>query len=196
MKSELAQGRPFDLRDDITETLLDTISVSTFGLSRSDGAISAQLSFLRHATGLSEKTTTAATPIVFPRTQRPPLIDAFITLTQSMVVCTESPIPRIHHWFLRRLPSMRRSKAIKEAMISRQLAWAMKRFSGKDAEQTSTCVLDDIVRREIKQAEKEKRAPDCQSRTIYDEVLPFVSNSFIQIFLLTNVAVWICYRRS
>lgn len=171
MKSELAQGRPFDLRDDIIETLLDTISVSTFGLSRSDGAISAQLKFLRDATGLRETTSTATTtPVEFPRTQRPPIIDAFITLTQSMVVCTESPIPRLHHWLLRKLPSMRRSKALKEAMISHQLAWALRRFSGKGVEQTSTCVLDNIVRREIKIAEKEKRAPDCQSRAIFDEV--------------------------
>ncbi|CRG88185.1 Licodione synthase [Talaromyces islandicus] len=158
VKSELAQGRPFDLRDDIIETLLDTISVSTFGLSRSHGAISAQLAFLRGAPSLSETDPTTITPVEFPRTQRPPLIDAFITLTQSMV-----------------LPSMRRSKALKEAMISQQLTWALRRFSGKGAEQTSTCVLDDIVRREIKLAEKEKRVPDCQSRTIFDELYGFVT---------------------
>lgn len=92
---------------------------------------------------------------------------------------------------------MRRSKALKEAMISQQLAWALRRFSGKGAEQTSTCVLDDIVRREIKIAEKEKRAPNCQSRAIFDEVLSYFFFCFFYlIFLLTAKAIWICYWRS
>lgn len=169
-KSRLALGHPFDIRDDIIEALMDAISASTFGLPQSDGAVTAQLRNVRALDRLPEMSKEKADPVHFPRAARPPLIEAFMTLTQSMVACVESPVPRLHHWCLRQMPYMRKARALKENMISTQLDRAMSRFSGPDPEQVSTCVLDDILRRELKMAEKENRKPASKSRTIFDEV--------------------------
>jgi hypothetical protein len=180
-KSRLALGHPFDIRDDILEALLDAISASTFGLSQSDGATMAQLRYVRTLNRLDDVPRGNAEPVEFTRVSRPRLIDAFMTLTQSMVVCVESPLPRLHHWCLRQLPYMRKARSLKEKMISSQLDRAMRRFSGPDAEQKSTCVLDDILRRELKTAEKENRAPAYKSRVIFDEVNPLSPSSTFDI---------------
>jgi hypothetical protein len=65
---------------------------------------------------------------------------------------------------------MRKARSLKENMIATQLDQAMRRFIGPKPEQVSTCVLDDILRRELKMAEKENRKPAYKSRTIFDEV--------------------------
>jgi hypothetical protein len=163
-------GHPFDIRDDVIEALMDAISASTFGLPQSDGALTAQLRHVRDLDRLQEMPTNKADPVDCPRASRPPLIEAFMTLTQSMIACVESPVPRVHHWCLRQLPYMRKARSLKENMIATQLDQAMRRFIGPKPEQVSTCVLDDILRRELKMAEKESRKLAYKSRTIVDEV--------------------------
>ena len=100
-------------------------------------------------------------PTEFPRAPTPPTFDAITTLVDSLEAAVKSPIPRLHHWLLRRLSSMRSAKAYKDRAIAEGLQAAKKRMS-KDEEKTGsiTSAIDHLVHREIALARKEGREPE------------------------------------
>jgi len=109
--------------------------------------------------------------VEFPQVQMPHAQESILTLTESLELSIKSPVPRTAHWFLRKLPYMRKAHAYKENMIATELDKAKKRFSeGSLEKQVTRCAMDDVLRRELAAAKKEDREPNYKTRAIFDEV--------------------------
>jgi hypothetical protein len=166
LKAQLAKGHAFGASRDIYSGALDFIFAATFGLDVRDSTTGAQLDLLKD-TKFAPDSLDDNKPVDFPVAARPPVFEAILTLTESLETTVKSPFPKLHHWFLRQLPYMRRARAVKEEFITKELEKAVKGFeSGKDAHSA----LEDILHRELVAAKKEDRVPNYKSRAIYDEV--------------------------
>jgi hypothetical protein len=66
---------------------------------------------------------------------------------------------------------MKKAYKDKDQLIGEEISKALKRAKGRsEKDRDVKCANDDFIRREILLAEKEKRAPEPQSRAMYDEV--------------------------
>ncbi|KAK4939050.1 hypothetical protein LTR10_020624 [Elasticomyces elasticus] len=173
-KAQVAQGHPFHAAPDIYNVTLDSVFAATFGLEAKDSATTSQLEHLLSYTSANELKVPemADLPIDIPKTRRPAAFEAVITLTESLEISIKAPLPRLAHWFLRRLPYMRKARAIKEKLIHDEVEEGVRRRSSGDHIKRSA--LDDILHREVVLAEKEGRRPAYHSRIIYDELFGFI----------------------
>lgn len=197
-KLRLTKDHPFSAASDIYHAALDSVWGFTFGTESGVSTTKAQLQLLSSLQAL-DLPADVSKPANVPSGPNPPAFDAVLTLTESLEVTVRSPLPRLHHWFLRQLPYMRRAKACKDNMIADELAKAESRLThGAEADQGVRCALDDVLRREFLAAQKEGRPPMHNTRTIYDEVLNFSSHTPSLLDTLTNrlPALWIHSRRS
>lgn len=158
------------MTEDVTHTTMDAIVASTFGHDGSADVISAHMRFLFSVSRI-QVPANGDYSVEFPAGPMPAIAAALITLTNSLEMTFKSPVPTLHHSILRQFHYMRKAKSIKENIIARQLQNASKRFTkGSASHQDTKCVMDKILRREIKAAAKEKRLPAYKSRAMYDEV--------------------------
>jgi len=179
-KMALAQGHPFSANEDIYNAALDAIFATTFGLEADDSAIASQIDVIQTKSKTIKVSADIDEHVVFPKGPIPPGFEAVLTLTDSLEPTIKSPIPIWHHWFLRQLPSMRKARAIKEAMINGQIERGTKRIA--EGDMVKRCALDDIMHREMTAAKKEDRAPIYTTRAISDEVsasLPLYASNII-----------------
>jgi hypothetical protein len=169
-KLRLVDGRPFAAPEDIIRAALDAVWAIDFGADPSSSATKTQLRMLSQLQTLSlPDDVDKAVPI--PETPYPPVLHSFIVLTDSLETSVQSSSPVVAHWFLRKLPYMRRAIRAKENFIREQIEKTKDRFQGKEQDYRDVrCATDEILRREILLAEKEERAPVFHSRGIYDEV--------------------------
>jgi hypothetical protein len=168
-KSGRADGHPFSASHDIYNAALDAIVSVAFGPDVCKSTTSTQIEFLSSLPSsfikISENRNDA---VEFPQALNPPELDAILTLTESLEPTIKSPVPRLHHWFLRQMPYMRKARALKECLINGQIEKATKRFAKGDLERR--CALDDVMHREMTAANKAGRAPVYTTRPISDEV--------------------------
>jgi hypothetical protein len=168
-KTEMAKGHPFSAFHDIYNAALDAIVAATFGLDGEKNTTSTQIEFLSNPSASTVRVSKDTDEAVdFPQAPNPPEFDAILTLTESLEPTIKSPVPRLHHWFLRQMPYMRKARALKESLINGQIEKATKRFAEGDIEKR--CALDDVMHREMTAAKKEARAPVYTTRPISDEV--------------------------
>jgi hypothetical protein len=167
VKARLAQGRAFPAHDDIVNATLDMISGAAFGLKETDGSTHAQLEHLSQI-GKIDVPESIDAPVILPVVDRPPEMQAFITLVETIEVAVKAPFARLAHWVVRQMPFYRRANAHKEALLARELEKARQRFQSGDEVKRSA--LDDILHRELNAAKKEGRKPNYDSRPIKDEV--------------------------
>lgn len=174
LKRELAQGHPFAAAPDLYNEALDTVFAATFGLEPENSTTGTQLQFLRQKANEIHVPASEDAPVEFPSRPRPVNFEAIITLTESFEHATKAPLPRLAHWFIRRLPYMRRATAIKEKLIYDRIEQAVQRLptSSGQKNKLKRSALDEILQREAAQARKENRKPDFHARAIYDEVRP------------------------
>ena len=152
----------------MNHTALDAVWAATFGSEI--GTTKAQLDLLSSLNSINTTLGHDGT-ITFPVAENPPAFQAILTLTDSLTITLQSPVPPLHHWFLRQLPYMRSAKAYKDQRINDELEAAKRRFmDGGEKDQVTRCAMDDILRREIAIARKEGREPAYNTRTIQDEV--------------------------
>lgn len=171
MKMKLASGRPFRADRDVYYAALDFIFAATFGLNYKTNAMETQKRFLLSTPDI--KIPDSVNEVVeFPVTDRPPVIDAIVTLSESVEVPMKSSIPRLHHALLRQLPYMRKAREEKEDLITAEIEQRISRLESGDM--INRTALDDILQRELKAAKKEGRTPNLKSRAIYDELLGFL----------------------
>jgi hypothetical protein len=165
LKAKLAKEHAFEASRDIYNGALDFIFATTFGLDVRQSTTGAQIDLLIDTKSIPD-VTEESKPVDFPIAARPPVFEAILTLTESLETSVKSPSPKLHHWFLRQLPYMRRARSVKEDFITKELDKAVQTFeSGKNAHSA----LEDILHRELLAAKKENRVPNYKSRAIYDE---------------------------
>ncbi|TKA50190.1 hypothetical protein B0A49_12712 [Cryomyces minteri] len=168
LKSHLAHGRAFTASKDIHHAALDTIWAATFGSTI--GTTRSQIQLLRTLTDV-EQPRDEELPASFPHAPTPAAFDAVMTLTNSVEYILSSPLPRLQHFFLRQLPSMRAAKNYKDTLIYESLEKAREEFSrSPDDLEPVKSVIGNFLRRELATAKKEERSPQYNTRASRDEI--------------------------
>jgi hypothetical protein len=171
-KNRLAEGRPFWATKDINHTALDAVLAFTFGTGTTLSANQPQLDHLSSLPSipLPSGSRNDIKPVEFPAPQVDPSIEAMFTLSNSLETSMKAPTPKLAHWFLRQTSSMKEARKLKEELLARQIEESVARVKGGKEGYVDRCGVDDMVRRESKQAEKEGRAPIIHTRVFCDEV--------------------------
>ncbi|OLN88017.1 Cytochrome P450 3A13-like protein 1 [Colletotrichum chlorophyti] len=175
-KARLARGRPFSGLRDISNCALDAVLGFTFGPGMI--GISATQPIVDHLSALpslpsDDEAEDIKKPVVFPQPPPNPVIEALFALSDSLETAMKSLAPVLAHWFLRQTPAMRRAIRLKEDLMAQQVDLATARAQAASEEHAVRCALDEMVRRERSQAQKEERAPDYHTRPFYDELYGF-----------------------
>ena len=99
-----------------------------------------------------------------------------MTLSDSIEIAMNSPIPRLHHRFVLKFwPSMINAAKHKNQLIKNGLNDAWKKFSaGVENDDEVKSALDLIVHREALMAKKEGRSADIDTVAIKDELFGFL----------------------
>ncbi|KAJ8122025.1 hypothetical protein O1611_g9948 [Lasiodiplodia mahajangana] len=176
-KCRIADGRPWDARDDINWKTLDAVHAFSYG---GDFGHSASRPTLERIKGLSQTAIDALrstgnqdTPVAFPKGEVDDLIKATITLSHTTKEVHGSPMPSLHWAYIMRKPRIRKATKIKETYLVNEIASAIRRLE-ENKTQTDTSALDHMIAREKKLAQKEGRRPDYYSRVMMDEVCPLL----------------------
>ncbi|KAH8589830.1 cytochrome P450 [Bisporella sp. PMI_857] len=170
-KSRLAQGYPFAAAQDVHRVALDAIWTIVFGTDPSNSTTEAQLELYLPIEKVNLPSHENA-EAVLPYAPYPAAIQSVLTLTQSVETSLKSPVPKLAHLALRQTSTMKNAYRVKEKFIKEEIEKALDRFKKKSEKENDVrCAVDDILRREILLAEKEKRATALHSRGIYDEIL-------------------------
>ncbi|GKT41028.1 cytochrome P450 monooxygenase TRI13 [Colletotrichum spaethianum] len=180
-KARIADGRPFAAETDIYYGALDAVTSFVFGGSFPHSAIRPTMELvealgdddvvrLRDQKGVSNDV-----PVDFPEGQCDEKLKATFDVAHSIEYLQGSPIPRIKWWFVKKLPSMRKTFQIKMSYTQEEIAKALKRLQEVGNEESKALsAVELIVLRERKLAENEGREPDYFSETMIDEVFGVV----------------------
>lgn len=170
-KTRLAEGHPFAPAEDVYRAALDAAWNVIFGANPSNNATRLQLEYCASIKAI-EQPGDKDKEVHIPHAQDPAIFKAVITLTDSLAVAVQSPLPAEAHWVIRQFPYMRKAKAVKDKFMKEEVEKSLQRFAGKGANEIeATCGKDEILRREMLLSEKEGRAPLYHSKGMYDEVL-------------------------
>ncbi|KAK2606524.1 hypothetical protein N8I77_005267 [Diaporthe amygdali] len=178
IKTNIARGRPFTASGDIYNTALDAVHGFAYGKGFEHHAIKQTLEFyerlqpkateeLRSKGGIDE-------PIEFPIQETDELIKSVITITSTFAEVMGSPIAGLKWPVLMRMPKLVKAKEIRDECIRKEIEKAVKRGQTHPDGSIVRSAVDNMVYRETVLAEKEGRASDFFSTTMFDEIFGFV----------------------
>lgn len=168
----LAQGHPFDATKDVYKGALDIIWAATFGSEV--GTTLKQLELLSRTDNV-DMVEDVDIAVSFPMAKDPEAFTALMTLSDSIEIAINSPVPRWHHWLALKLtPSLRAALKLKERYLTDHLraSWAKSQQGEKEGSLKSA--MDLVVQREAVMAEKEGRPPQYNTLAIRDELQGFL----------------------
>ncbi|KAK4548598.1 hypothetical protein LTR36_009508 [Oleoguttula mirabilis] len=171
-KMRLANGQSFDASVDVGKGALDAIWAATFGSEI--GTTSEQLKLL---SGLdeSEVVKNADGAITFPSATDPEAFIAIMTLSNSVEIALNSPIPRLHHGLaLKLMPSLVSARKVKDQLLKRHLDAAWERLQDNEKDDAVKSAMDLVVQREAIMAKKEGRAAQYDTQAVRDELFGFL----------------------
>ncbi|KAH7356145.1 cytochrome P450 [Pyrenochaeta sp. MPI-SDFR-AT-0127] len=169
-KIRLSKGHPFSVKEDVYDTALEAIWAAVFGIEETATITRNQIDLLSRMeqTTLSPMADEEAT---FPRAPAPAAFDAILRLADSFELLVKSPFPRAQGFIMRYMPSIRRNLKLKDEVIINQISKAEKKLAdSKDKEEKFATAVDHMLRREAIAAERQKRAPDYQSKVMIAEL--------------------------
>lgn len=174
-KARIADGRPWDARDDINLETLDAVHGFSYGEDFGHSASEPTLETLRKLGPEGEDrlrdTGGHEDPIVFPQGQVDELVRATITLSHTTMEVRGSPMVNLHWTYVMRKPRIKKATKIKESYLTKEITGAIARleeYGGKKV----TSAVDHMVLRERVLSKKEGRRPNYFSRIMMDEVSP------------------------
>ncbi|QIW95517.1 hypothetical protein AMS68_001035 [Peltaster fructicola] len=172
-KARLAQGRPFDVKEDLYRSGLDTIWAVAFG--NQIGATRGQLERLL-ATDRVEVPITMDREATFPMVEEPAAFKSILALAESLDIPVSAALPRFQHWLALNLqPSLIRATRHKDRLIEEKIDEAVRKFSKATASDNDVeCALDHVIHREVQQASKDNRPANPKSLFIKDELFAFM----------------------
>jgi len=172
LKGELAQGRCFDVKQDVVDLTLDIINAAAFGLGDDMCVTRQQLDFLRSLPQLDVSTSPEGSAII-PRKAHVPDIAAIHKFGQHVGTQFKAISPTwAHACKVLTSSALRNAIARKNAMIRSEVERTLERMKMGDVGMRSA--MDNIVMREKISAEKAGRNPDFHSPQIYDELFGFI----------------------
>jgi len=168
-KAETAQGRPFAAFADIHESALDIILAVAFGPSEHLNLIRNQLAVVE-GTDNPGTPASADEPFVFPHAPAPDEVQAMLTVVETLAVSMQSPVPKLHHWLLRKT-RWRKAFATKERVLRAEIHKAVERLAtSSNDEEATKCAMDHMILRERAAAKKADRAPAYDTPRMRDEL--------------------------
>lgn len=174
MKTQIAQGRPFTAATDIYNTALDAVHGFAYGQGFQHRAIQPMLEYLERTTQNTTETLTYKggldDPVDFPTQDSDEVIKAVVTVTSTFADVQTSPMAHLKWPVLKRSPKFKRAKKIRDESIRKEIQAAVERTQTHPDPSTVRSAVDHMVRRETTLAEKEGRAADFFSTTMFDEV--------------------------
>ena len=170
LKSDVAAGRPFAAFADIHESALDIILAVAFGPSEHLNIIKNQLAAIEKAQRPSAPAA-ADEPFAFPHAPLQDEVQAFLTVVETLAVSMQSPVPKLHHWFLRKT-KWRNEFATKERVLRHEIRKAVERLATSESndEEATKCAMDHMILRERAAAKKAGRKPEFDTPRMRDEL--------------------------
>ncbi|KAK5122321.1 hypothetical protein LTR85_004232 [Meristemomyces frigidus] len=171
-KLRLADGYAFDASVDVGKGALDAIWAATFGSEI--GTSSNQVKLLSGLDGM-DITEDADKAVVFPCAADPEAFTAIMTLSNSIEIAMNSPIPRLHHGLaLKLMPSLVSARKVKDQLLKRHLDAAWGRLQNDEKEEAVKSAMDLVIQREAIMAKKEGRAAQYDTQAVRDELFGFL----------------------
>lgn len=174
MKAQIAEGRPFTAAADIYNTALDAVHGFAYGQGFKHRAIQPTLDYLERNIQMTteelEYKGGLDDPVDFPIQELDEVIKSEVTITSTFADVQTSPIARLKWPILMRMPKLVKAKQIRDESIRKEIQAAVEKTQAHADPSTVRSAVDHMVRRETTLAEKEGRAPDFFSRTMFDEV--------------------------
>lgn len=185
----MAQDRPFDAKEDISDVAIDIMQATGYGLDDSMSIIKRQLDYLANLKE-SRPPLDDDGSVQFPR---PPPVSAMIAsymIGQHVGRLFKSLFPRaLHRFKVLTSASLRKTIAMKDALICSEINKALVRLHSSKGDEIQSA-MDSVLQREMDLAGKEMRKPNFHSRAIYDEVGDLTPAE--EPMLMPFAASWIC----
>lgn len=185
-KAAIARKRPFNASEDIYRAALDAVHAFAFGEEFEYNAIGPQLELLEEldTKGIEKLLGHGAArsddePVEFPIAKSHDVVDATLSLAESVEIIQGKPFKELRWKLLRRKPQHHRAETIRDACILRELKRAVDHMSSLDRQGQPGAVdstsrtrsaVDHMTQREEQLAKKEGREPGYFSRTMITEV--------------------------
>lgn len=173
-KAEIAQGRPFAAAADIYNTALDAVHGFAYGQGFKHRAIQPTLDYLERSVQMTteklKSTGGLDDPVDFPIQDSDEVIKSAVTITSTFADVQTSPIAYLKWPVLMKMPKLVKAKKIRDDSIRREIQAAVEKTRAHADPSTVRSAVDHMVRRERTLADKEGRAPDFFSTTMFDEV--------------------------
>ncbi|KAH8681786.1 cytochrome P450 [Xylariales sp. PMI_506] len=171
-KCKVANGAPFEAKDDITDAAFDMINAAVFAFgddltfskrSLDNLASAPNASFSKDANGA----------VIFPRPPLVPDLDVLMTVAAYLGDSVVAPIPWLWHYYRMLTDSpLRRKIRRKNELIKAQLRTSLERLENGDRVQRSA--TDFLIQRENAVSQKEHRTPDYYSGRTIDELFGYI----------------------
>ncbi|KAJ0270746.1 hypothetical protein COL940_011480 [Colletotrichum noveboracense] len=150
-KARLARAHPFAAFEDIYYGALDAVFSFSFGGAFAQSAIPARLEAVASMGGVEEPSK-PGDPVSFPEEARNKVVDAILTLGESVEEARKAVFPRFRSWCMHQTSRIKQAKRIRDDFIDREIDIAVERL--KSQEPVSSAV-DHMIHREKHFAEKE-----------------------------------------
>ncbi|KAL8922863.1 MAG: hypothetical protein Q9172_003403 [Xanthocarpia lactea] len=166
IKTNLANGRPFSVREDFTRTVLDVMLYHTFGEDYSESAIEPQLELLRKMTPSSIPDGHIDEPVPFAEAPRSFFLELLHETAEVLERTTVSSTPRLSFWWWSKQTWYKKMVTERTRVLMEQLRKAADNLhAGK-----VRSALDHMMMREQVAAEKHGREPQLFSQGMADEI--------------------------
>lgn len=166
IKTDLAKGRPFSVREDYTRTVLDVMLHHTFGKDYNEPALEPQMELLRHMTPSMVPESGVDEPVNFAEAPRSLFIELLHETAQVLEKTTASPSPQISFWWWSKQTWYKKIVREKNQVLEEQLRKGARNLEAG----TVRSALDHILMRERIAAEKQGREPQLYTQSLADEV--------------------------
>ncbi|KAF4851000.1 Cytochrome P450 monooxygenase TRI13 [Colletotrichum siamense] len=169
-KARLARGRPFAAFEDIYYGALDAVFSFSFGGAFAHSAIPARLEAVASMGGVEEPSEPGG-PVLFPEEARNKIVDAILTLAESVEEARKAVFPRFRSWCMHQTSRIKQAKRIRDDLIDREIEIAVERL---ESQEPVSSAVDHMMHREKLFAEKEGRKPVFKSVGMHSEVFGFL----------------------
>ena len=168
VKTDLANGRPFSIREDYTRTVLDVMLHHTFGEDYNESALDPQLELLRYMKPSLISKSGVDKPVEFDEAPRSFFIELLHETAEVLERTTVSPTPRLSFWWWSKQTWYKKIVSEKDRVLKEQLRKAARNLKAG----TVKSALDHMMMREQVAAEKQGREPQLFTQGMADEVGP------------------------
>ncbi|KAK3933641.1 cytochrome P450 [Diplogelasinospora grovesii] len=166
-KTNLANGRPFRVREDYARAVLDLMLYHAFGETYDESAMEPQLDLLAKLTPSSmPKGRDIDEPVPFPEAPRSFFLELLHETAEIMERTTISPTPQLSFWWWSKQGWFKKIVSERHRVMAKQLHKAAANLQAGKVQSA----LEHMMMREQAAAEKQGREPRVISQSMSDEI--------------------------